>query len=168
MRRTVAALTLTALCALTGCTGTDGPDVPATPSPTALDAPARAYEPPARPTVTAVPAAPTTAAGFTALWATIDPDQWGGADVSLSAPLTDGRVVWLYGDTLSRRHGMVHSTGITQHGGSLHVSRAGTQLLPDDPDGTVYWIEAAHESAPGVLTVTAAPIRFGTSGAAWD
>lgn len=120
-----------------------------------------------RPLVLVTPAAPTSAVGYAALWATLDVDEWGGADVSLSVPLADGRVVWLYGDTLSRAHGMVHSSGITQDGGALHVSRGGAQLLPNN-GRTVHWVEAAREVRPGVLTVTAAPIRFGDSERAWD
>lgn len=111
-------------------------------------------------------AAPTTAAGYQALWASLDPAQWGGADVSLSVPLEDGRAVWLYGDTLSTT-GFVHSTAIVQDGGRLHVSHDGAQLLPDDTDGTIYWIESATAVDADTLHVAAMPMRVG-SASVWD
>lgn len=113
--------------------------------------------------------APTSAAGYTRLWDSLNPDVWGGADVSLSVPLPDGRAVWLYGDTLSGYHGMVHSSAITQDGGRLHVSHDGDQLLPTAPDShgrtVVYWIESARLTGAAEITASVAPTWVnGTSG----
>lgn len=106
--------------------------------------------------------APRTAGGYTAMFARLDPAQWGGGDVAITAPLGD-RTVWLFGDTLSTGR-FVHSTAIVQRGGCLHVSHGGAQLLPDqhvaarptvaDPS-TVYWIEEARALGPDALAVTA-------------
>lgn len=108
---------------------------------------------------------PTTAQGYEALWGSLDESEWGGADVSISVPLPDGRVVWLYGDTLSSGR-FVHSTAIVQDGGCLHVSNGGAQLLPDGDAGVVYWVEAARVTDGGVL-VEAEEYRLGDGGV-WD
>lgn len=108
-------------------------------------------------------AAPTSAAGYTALWDTLDPEIWGAADVSLSVPMDDGRTVWLYGDTFSTSYGLVHSTAITQDGGTLHVSNRGLQLLPDAANGDAYWIEGAHRVGGTQIAVTAQRVRIGTA-----
>lgn len=133
-------------------------------APPAAPAPAEAATQAVRPVE--VPA-PTTAEGYQKLWASIDPSYWAAADVSLSVPMSDGRVVWLYGDTLSGLRGMVNSTGIVQTGGRLHVSHDGMQLLPSggtDPQGrkVVYWIEEARAVSGTDIEVTAAPIWTGT------
>lgn len=92
--------------------------------------------------------APATAAGYTRLWASLDPRIWGGADVSISVPLGDGRELWLYGDTMGGTQpqhltSFVHSSAIVQSGGCLHVANGGQQLLPNvDPDHW-YWIQDA-------------------------
>lgn len=111
---------------------------------------------------------PATAKGYARMFArTVAKGEAGAADVSLSAPLADGRVVWLFGDTFSPRNGMVHSSAIVQTGSRLHVSNHGRQALPDDRNGTAYWIEAATEVRPGILAVTAAPMHLGGANA-WD
>lgn len=110
---------------------------------------------------------PNSAEEFKKLFSEINTDEWGAADVSISVALQDGRSVWLYGDTFSGSNGFVHSTGITQDGWDLHVSNGGKQLLPNDSDSDIYWIEAAYESSPRILTVTAAPMYVGTKGV-WD
>lgn len=113
--------------------------------------------------VKAIPA-PTTAAGYTKMFAALPTDQWGAADVSLSVPLKDGRAVWLYGDTFSGAYGMVHSTAIVQDGGRLHISNRGMQLLPDDPNGNVYWIETAQAGAKAdTVLVQAEQVRLGAA-----
>jgi hypothetical protein len=118
------------------------------------------------PTRAHVPA-PTTVKGYADMWASIDPAEWGGADVSISVPLPDGRAVWLYGDTLSGNNGFVHSTAIVQDGGSLHVSAGGKQLLPNDDDHHIYWVEDAKSIGGGQLAVDASPMEIGNK-SAWD
>jgi hypothetical protein len=88
--------------------------------------------------------APTTAAGYTAALAAVPTSQWGGADLSVSVPMPDGRIVWLYGDTLSgptvdRFARFVHSTAIVQDRGCFHVSAAGAQVLPNDSAKRISW-----------------------------
>ena len=122
---------------------------------------ASAVGPIAKPTpvTTCASPAPTTAAGYTALWNSIDPMQWGGADVSISVPLGDGRTLWLYGDTLSgtdphHLSRFVHSTAIVQSRGCLHVSDGGAQLLPDVDRDHWYWIQDAAANH-GTVTIRA-------------
>jgi hypothetical protein len=110
--------------------------------------------------------APTTAAGYQALWASLPSYQWGAADVSISVPLADGRDLWLYGDTF-RGGGFVHSSAIVQSGGRLHVSAGGAQLLPNDSPSDIYWIEGAHRLPAGRVAVVAEPVHIGTAGP-WD
>lgn len=99
---------------------------------------------------------PTSAQGYAALWSTLDAREWGGADVSISVPLADGRVVWLYGDTFSSGR-MVHSSAIVQDGGCLAVANGGAQLLPDGPKGEVYWIEDAFQISAEVAEAEGHP-----------
>jgi len=123
----------------------------------------------ARPVVHSAPpcrrSAPTSAAGYAAMFAGVDPARWGAADVALSVPLPDGRVVWLFGDTLSTRR-FVHSSAIVQTGGCLHVSGGGSQLLPDADATHVYWISSARVVAGG-MNVTAREIEL-TGRGPWD
>lgn len=114
--------------------------------------------------------APTTAKGYANLWSKIDDRQWGGGDVSISAALLDGRVVWLYGDTISSGR-FVHSSAIVQTRGCVHVSHGGAQVLPNGPTvngrKTVYWIEAVSVATDGTLRITAEEESIGTGGV-WD
>jgi DNA topoisomerase IB len=115
--------------------------------------------------------APKTAKGYQKMWDALDNAEWGGADISISTPLKDGRRLWLYGDTLSENNGFVHSTAIVQDGGTLHVSNGGKQLLPnDEPSGgreNIYWIEKAQTREDGTVAVWAAPMSIGTD-SVWD
>lgn len=109
--------------------------------------------------------APTTAKGYAKLWSALPSTEWGGGDVSISVPLADGRVVWLYGDTFSSGR-FVHSSAVVQTKGCLHVSRGGAQVLPNRDASTVYWIEAAR-AVKGGLLVEAQETRIGSKGG-WD
>ena len=109
--------------------------------------------------------APTTAAGYAAMFDELDPAEWGAADVAISVPLPDGRVVWLFGDTMSVAR-LVHSSAIVQTGGCLHVSRGGTQLLPDDDPDHVYWIDSARV-VPDGIEITARGVEL-TGNQLWD
>ena len=120
---------------------------------------------PASAVVRCVKPAPSTAAGYAALWSTVPVDQWGAADLSISVPLPDGRVVWLYGDTMSQGR-FVHSTAITQDRGCLHVSHAGAQLLPNDDPHHIYWIQSATADQRGLRIVARSVSLVGTG--AWD
>lgn len=113
-------------------------------------------------------AAPTTVDGYRAMFAKVPVSQWGGADVSISTKLRDGRRVWLYGDTLSGNNGFVHSTALTQSGGTLHVSAGGKQVLPNAKDANgrtiIFWVEQAKQQASGDLLITAAPVTLTGTG----
>lgn len=115
--------------------------------------------------------APTTAAGYAAMFARVPVSQWGGGDVSISTKLRDGRRVWLYGDTLSTNNGSVHSSAIVQKGGTLRVSRGGKQVLPDGAKKggyqKIYWIETVRTTGPNKIRVTVAPMAVGTR-SVWD
>lgn len=127
-------------------------------------------ETPAKP-VAAATEAPTTATVFTEMFDQVSPTVWGGGDVSTSVRIADGRTVWLYGDTLSGKHGMVNSTALVQTGGTLHVSHGGEQLLPrggvQNGRKTVYWIETAQHAGDNKVSVTVAPMSIGTK-SVWD
>ena len=116
------------------------------------------------------PAGPSSAREYAAMWASLPADQWGAGDVSLSVPLGDGRVVWLYGDTMSTGR-FVHSSAIVQTGWTLHVSHRGRQILPNEPPAggrrIWYWIEAARLVQPDLLEVTVGQISGGAAGV-WD
>lgn len=82
--------------------------------------------------------APSTAAGYSHMFDTLPASQWQGADHSESVRLADGRVIWVYADTISTGR-FVHSTAIVQDRGCFHAANGGAQLIPDAADGTFYW-----------------------------
>jgi len=86
--------------------------------------------------------------------------------VSISVPLGDGRVVWLYGDTMSTRR-MVHSSAVVQDGGCLHVSHRGAQLLPNDSARVVYWISTAEAVGRSGIDITARRIHLSPERGVW-
>jgi hypothetical protein len=110
--------------------------------------------------------APASATGYAALWRTLPIDQWGGGDVSISVPLGDGRIVWLYGDTMSTGR-MVHSSAIVQDGGCLHVSHRGAQLLPNDSARVIYWISTAEAVGRSGIDITARRINLSPERGVW-
>ena len=95
------------------------------------------------------------------MFAAVPVSQWGAADVAISVPLSDGRSVWLYGDTFSSYVGIFrHSTAITQDRGCLHVSNGGAQLLPNDDATHIYWIADAIATHDGHINVVAERITL--------
>jgi hypothetical protein len=115
--------------------------------------------------------APTTVQGYRDMFDQVPVAEWGGADVSISVKMPDGRIVWLYGDTLSGNNGFVHSTAIVQDGGNLYVSHGGEQLLPDDEphEGRerIYWIETAEVIGHDTILIKAQRTSIGTE-SVWD
>lgn len=109
--------------------------------------------------------APTTVAGYARLFSGLPVSEWGAADGSMSVPLSDGRSVWLYGDTLSAGR-FVHSTAITQDRGCLHVSHQGAQLLPNDDAKHIYWVLGATARGNSLLVRARAITLVGTG--PWD
>lgn len=118
---------------------------------------------------------PKTAAGYRKMFNKVPDAEWGGADVSISHRMPDGRRVWLYGDTLSKNNGFVHSTGIVQSGDKLHVSKGGKQLLPNggkDPKDPkrdlIHWIDGVKQGpTPNTLIVSSMQMSVGKAGP-WD
>jgi hypothetical protein len=99
------------------------------------------------------------------MFAALPTADWGAADVSISVPMPDRRIVWLYGDTLTSTPGKFpHSTAIVQTAGCLHVSRHGAQLLPNDDALHFYWITAAASIDNGHVKVTAQRIEVTGAG----
>lgn len=169
LRGAVLAAGALAILALTADHSTVTPRGRAVPLPVT---PARSLAPvvPMRATVATCPAAPTTAAGYTAMFGTVPASQWGAADVAISTKVGN-TVVWLWGDTISGPSSgwnrFVHSSIITQVAGCLRVSHAGAQTLPDDPDGSWYWIKAAQAVDATHLRITADHVVRTGSGV-WD
>ncbi|HYI20116.1 MAG TPA: hypothetical protein VD836_15475 [Solirubrobacteraceae bacterium] len=91
--------------------------------------------------------------GFNRLWgADRAGPGWTGGDVTFSAPLPDGRVAWIFGDTFvghvtadgRRSGGMVRNTVVIQDGPCLQTHATGTAeqpgpLITPDEEGTWYW-----------------------------
>lgn len=102
---------------------------------------------------------PTSAAGYAEMFASVPTSQWGAADVSISVPLPNGKVVWLYGDTFSEGR-FVHSTMIVQNRGCLHVSNGGSQLLPNLDSQHIFWIESAKAESSNQIRVLARAITI--------
>lgn len=106
-------------------------------------------------------AEPTTVEGYRQMFSKVDKEIWAAADVSISVTMRDGRRVWLYGDTFSKRYFMVNSSALVQLGSTIHVSNEGRQLLPtmrDDNKGrkNVYWIESAKAISDDTIEISAA------------
>src|SRR5690606_29940858 len=117
------------------------------------------------PTTAVVKPQPQTVEDYRQMFYSLPVTEWGGADVSISTPLSDGRRLWLYGDTMSSRVGFVHSSAIVQDGYDLRVANNGRQILPDDPrseDGTknIYWIEAVESMTDNRALIIAAPMAL--------
>lgn len=128
--------------------------------------------PPTHPTTTvadAVPAKcaePKTASDYNKMFAKVNPAYWGGADVSISVPWSDGSRIWLYGDTLSTGR-FVHSSAIVQKNGCLTVNRRGEQLLPNDSDTLIYWIDSARKVDNTTLYIRAGQISIKPGQGPW-
>lgn len=103
--------------------------------------------------------APSSVAGYAALWDSLDPARWASATAAASVPLPDGRTVWLYGATTTRRGRTSAvtswSSAVTQRGGCLHISHQGAPLLPSDDVRNVYRLDAAIPASPTSILVTA-------------
>lgn len=147
MNRPTALIVLAAALACTASTATAEAAPPTYRAPVVrhfAPAPKPVRRPAAVPACTT--AAPSTAAGYKAMFAKIDPAVWGAGDTALTVHLP-GRAVWLYSDTASGPNPQhwtrfVHNTAINQTAGCLHVSNRGAQVLPND--GILYyWIDSA-------------------------
>ena len=105
------------------------------------------------------------------MFSSLSTSQWGAADVSISIRF-GADSIWLFGDTISRVTSwrpfagrFMHSSIVTQHDGCLHVSHAGAQVLPNEADGTWYWIKAAAAVGADHLRITADHVEATGTGA---
>lgn len=116
-----------------------------------------------------IPALPRTLAGYKRAFAKLPAERWGGGDISVTTVLNDGRAVWFFGDTLTRRGGhtwLLRNTALVQTGEKMHAVNDGTQILPfENNRTTVYWPQRVMEVAPGVLFVDAAKVHIVGTGA---
>jgi len=91
-------------------------------------------------------------------------DQWLAADEALSTPLPDGRVLWLWGDTIQSGGGFVRNSAILHDRGCFSVVKRGaTEFIPNKPDGSWYWPSAAVTYG-GKLYIFANHLRAGVGG----
>ena len=114
--------------------------------------------------------APTTTAGFQAMFDVKNDAGWSGADQSASTLLPDGRTLWAFGDTFLGAQGadgayatgvrMVHNSLLLQDRGCLTAvpGRAGAELVPNAANGDFYWPSTAVLDN-GKLVVIAARTR---------
>jgi hypothetical protein len=105
--------------------------------------------------------APTTAAGYQAMFDGKHDDTWAGGDQAASVALPDGRELWLFGDTL-RGGQMVHSSALLQEGGCLQALPAAAELIPSRADGQWYWPQSATVLGRQLLVFCARVARTGT------
>lgn len=110
---------------------------------------------------------PSTAQGYTDMFANVPATYWSGADGALSVHMPSGLTVWLYSDTLSTANGFVHSSTIVQNKGCLHVSNVGQQLLPNESAKLIYWVDNAKAVSTTDLYVRGQQIAIGSANA-WD
>lgn len=119
---------------------------------------------------------PQTVREYVQMFNKVDTDLWGGGDVSISHELPDGRRIWVYGDTLSAKNGLVRNSALVQKDGVLTPSRKGKQLLPDggtdpaDPSRKViYWPDSIKQGpTKDTVIITSMEMSVGPPGDPWD
>jgi hypothetical protein len=99
--------------------------------------------------------APTTAAGYQALFDGKNDATWAGGDQAATVALPGGRVLWLFADTVrgarnadgtrSPGSNLVHSSLLLQGGGCLTAipSPQGAEAIPSTASGEWYWPKSA-------------------------
>ena len=155
------------LLTMVGCTGE--PDN-APNSPSVRAAPRARLEPSCPP----APASPVTIASAEAantLLASQNLPAWDAADIGASTLLNDGRVVWVFGDTLrsDMTPGLVANSMLVSGGkcASQLLPAQDGPVIPDAKNGDVYWPMSAlswDDSGRERLVVLCARTRRGTSG----
>ncbi|KGN37847.1 DUF4185 domain-containing protein [Knoellia subterranea] len=127
------------------------------------------------------PAAPTeghlkpTVAQLNSILAEADLPYWQAADIGASARLDDGRLVWVFGDTI-RRSGigpsMVANSMLITSGLCLSQLMAPSRgpIIPDVEPGTVRWpmsVSVVEEGGTERIVVFTARIRRGSGNDVW-
>jgi hypothetical protein len=92
---------------------------------------------------------PRTAAAYQAMFDAKNDATWAGGDQAATVPLPDGRVLWLFGDTIrgirrpdgSRSPGsaFVHNSVLVQTRGCLVAVPAAAEVIPNPRAGEWYW-----------------------------
>lgn len=116
-----------------------------------------------------LPSLPKTLAGYKRSFAKLPASTWGGGDVGVTTVLRDGRAVWFFGDTLTRRGGttwLLRNTALVQTGEKMHAANYGIQIIPTRR-GVVFWPLKVDEVKPGLIKVWTSKIVVGHSGP-WD
>lgn len=122
-----------------------------------------------------MPALPTTLRGFQEAFANLDAYEWGGGDIAVTTVLRDGRAVWFFGDTLTKRGGITwinRNTSLVQTGKVLRAANDGVQIIKNSTDAAgndyVYWpIKVKETIYDGVVKVWCMKVRVGTE-SSWD
>ncbi|MCU1599488.1 MAG: hypothetical protein JWO22_197 [Frankiales bacterium] len=104
--------------------------------------------------------APTTAAGYQAMFDDKDDATWAGGDQAATVALPDGRELWLFGDTL-RGDRLVHNSLLLQRGGCLTAVAAHDEVIPTRTDGQWYWPQSAVVQGKQLLVFCGRVVRTG-------
>jgi len=115
-----------------------------------------------------------TADGLTRLFADLSTTAWDGADVGLSVPLSDGRTMWIYGDTVKGEQTAdgqyapgwrwVHNSAVfTTADGCATGADSRDEILPSDGE-TFFWPTAAVQTRPGYVDVFASATTWPGTG----
>jgi hypothetical protein len=101
--------------------------------------------------------------------------SWDAADIGASVPMPDGRIAWVFGDTLSSREGLtiVANSMLISSGPCVSqvVPASGEPVIPDAGVHTVHWpmsVVASRVAGRTRLVVLCSRIRRGTSGGNFD
>jgi hypothetical protein len=105
-----------------------------------------------------------TADAFTRLFGSMSPSGWLGGDGTASVGLPDGRVAWLFSDTIT---GATATGGVSWVHNSLVITgparkpRVIPQPLPSRPDGSYFWLEAGRLNASRVWVLAMHMVNTG-------
>lgn len=86
----------------------------------------------------AADALPTSVQACQAMFDSKNDTTWRAADGNITVTLPNGKLVWLFGDTLRKDRPAVHNSILVQEGSRL-TSTTGGQALPNESDGDYYW-----------------------------
>jgi hypothetical protein len=87
---------------------------------------------------TAAEAWPDTVAECQAMFDNKNDSTWRAADGNLTVGLPNGKIAWLFGDTLREGESPVRNSVLVQEGSRL-TSPTGGQAIPNDGNGDYYW-----------------------------
>jgi hypothetical protein len=116
-----------------------------------------------------------TVAQLNSVVAQADLPYWQAGDIGASARLTDGRLVWIFGDTLRRTGiapGMVANSMLVSSGlcVSQLMATARGPIIPDVEPGVVRWpmsVSVVREGDEDVIVVFTGRIRRGSGTDVW-